>query len=380
MTKKSKKILFVITKSNFGGAQRYVYELATHLPATQYEVHVACGGNGILVKKLRSAGVTVHTIQNFERDIHFRKELGSLTELYALIQSIKPDIVHLNSSKAGGSGALIARLCKVPTIIFTAHGWPFFEKRSFFLRILMWIISYITAILSHTTIVVSTHDKKHSYMPGIHKKILVIHTGIPDISHIERSVARAKLFDTAILKKHIDDIWVVSTSEHTKNKNLFFLLDAVSKYNLTGNKKVFLSLVGEGEETQALKAYAESLGIASCVHFTGYIEGIRTYLHAFDIFALPSIKEGFPYGLLEAGSARLFSIASNVGGIPEITHDHQEGILIDPQNVQSLVNAFTYYTDHAGDVERIRSAFHKKITSTCTLENMLKRTVAVYEH
>ena len=54
-----KKILYVITKSTWGGAQRYVYDLTTHLPSDRYEVTVALGGSGFLRDRLCSKGIRV---------------------------------------------------------------------------------------------------------------------------------------------------------------------------------------------------------------------------------------------------------------------------------------------------------------------------------
>ena len=54
-----KKMLYVITKSNWGGAQRYVYDLATALPKDQFEVSVAFGQEGLLAKKLREARIAL---------------------------------------------------------------------------------------------------------------------------------------------------------------------------------------------------------------------------------------------------------------------------------------------------------------------------------
>jgi len=57
------KILFLITKSNWGGAQRYVYDLATGIDQTRYEPVVALGGDGELIDKLEIAGIKTITLQ-----------------------------------------------------------------------------------------------------------------------------------------------------------------------------------------------------------------------------------------------------------------------------------------------------------------------------
>ena len=81
MENEKQKILYIITKSNFGGAQRYVYELATRLPRASYDVTVAFGGNGLLKQKLEEAGIQTRSIHSFDRDINIIKELKSIFEL-----------------------------------------------------------------------------------------------------------------------------------------------------------------------------------------------------------------------------------------------------------------------------------------------------------
>ena len=67
-------ICYVITKSNFGGAQKYVFELATSLPQDRFAVTVALGGQGPLTQKLTAAGIRVVQIPHLERDVSITKE------------------------------------------------------------------------------------------------------------------------------------------------------------------------------------------------------------------------------------------------------------------------------------------------------------------
>ena len=63
------KILFVITKSNWGGAQRYVFDLATNLPKEDFDVSVAFGQHGFLAKELNKADIKTVTLASMQRDI-----------------------------------------------------------------------------------------------------------------------------------------------------------------------------------------------------------------------------------------------------------------------------------------------------------------------
>jgi glycosyltransferase involved in cell wall biosynthesis len=265
------KILYIITKSNFGGAQRYVYDLATSLPKDRFEVSVAMGGVGLLKTRLEEAGIKTYEIRSFERDIDIFKEFRSILELFTLMRNVRPDVVHLNSSKAGGTGALIARLCGVKQIIFTAHGWPFYERRGFVARVLIWFFSYLTTLLVHRVIVVSEHDYAHARMPGLRKKITKVHTALPPIEFEERNLAREALFSPELIRAHENDMWLVSTGELTRNKNISTLIEAVATLPPATRERCFLTIVGDGELRGHLESLVHLYELTDRVHFTGFV-------------------------------------------------------------------------------------------------------------
>lgn len=375
---KRKKILFIITKSNLGGAQRYILELATAPALEQYDVVVAFGGNGLLKTRLEEAGIQTRTIHSFERDIHITKELASMPELYRLIKKERPDIVHLNSSKAGGTGALVARLCGVPNIIFTAHGWPFYEKRNVLTQSIIWFFSYLTTLFSHHVIVVSEHDRVGARMWGLTSKITKIHTAIPQIQFETRENARAALFPVSVAEAHQNDLWLVSTGEHTRNKNLGLIIDALAQLKARGQTNLFLTLMSDGELRNHLESLVIVHGLQNQIHFTGFVSEARTFLKAFDVFLMPSHKEGFPYGLLEAGAAGLPVIASTVGGIPELIEDRVTGLLIDSEDPTSLVSALTTIIKEDDARVLYGKALQNKVLKEYTFSHMHEKTHALY--
>jgi hypothetical protein len=176
-THNQKKVLFLITKSNWGGAQRYVYDLATALNRNEFEPVVALGGNGTLVDMLHHAGIRTIAIKSLVRDVDAKQELALARELYSIFRTEKPDVLHLNSSKAGAMGAFVGRLARVRRIIFTAHGWAFNEDRPFWQRLIIKAIHYATVVLSHHTIAVSSGMMREMNWPGVQTKMSVINPG-----------------------------------------------------------------------------------------------------------------------------------------------------------------------------------------------------------
>ena len=129
-----KTLVFIITKSNWGGAQRYVFDLCVAM-REKFLVKVILGGDGPLAEKLNGDGIEVITIAELGRDVNIIKDFRSGWKIFRALIKIKPDIVHLNSSKIGGVGSLAARLVFVPRIIFTSHGWALNEDRSLFKKV-----------------------------------------------------------------------------------------------------------------------------------------------------------------------------------------------------------------------------------------------------
>jgi glycosyltransferase involved in cell wall biosynthesis len=301
-----KKILYIITKSNWGGAQRYVYDLTTHLPREHFDILVAFGQPGLLAEKLHAAGIRTRVIPSLERDISFASDVKSFIELLRLFKEEQPDVVHLNSSKAGGIGALAARLAKTPRIIFTAHGWPFWEARHAFARALIYFFSWLTALLSHTVIVISKYDEAVArQMPFVRHKIVQIYNGIDlDFPLGPGDVVRQSFPRGVRITGTIGEL--------TKNKNHSALIEQARN-----DPNMHVAIVGDGEDRQLLLKKIEKYGLQRRVKIMGF-HWASEVLRGFDMFALPSLKEGLPYVLLEAKAAGLPIVANRVGGVGEI--------------------------------------------------------------
>ncbi len=304
-TRTRKKILFLITKATWGGAQRYVYDLVCAL-RNDFEIQVAFGPEGLLAKKLRAERIPTIPIKSLQRDFSFLNDIRCFIELLRIFRDEKPDVVHLNSSKAAGIGALAARLTGVPRIVFTAHGWPFWEKRNSVSRGLIFLLSWLTALLSHKIILVSEYDLRIAKrMPFVGRKAVRIYNGIdPNLPLFSADVVRHS-FPKGV---HITG----TIGELTKNKNQIALLESAKK-----DPNMYVAIVGDGEDRAYLKKKIDEYGLGSRVKLFGFMMA-QSALGGFDTFALPSLKEGLPYVLIEARTVGLPITANRVGGVGEI--------------------------------------------------------------
>lgn len=307
-----KKILFVITKSNWGGAQRYVYDLATNLPKEQFEVAVAFGGTGetgastgLLAERLKEAEVRTIFMTSFTRDISVALEFSAFFELLRVIKKESPDVLHLNSSKAGGLGALAGRIAGVQRIIFTAHGFAHNEMRSWYERVFIWIASWFTILFARQTIVLSHYECRHAPAIFLRHKLLVIHNGID--MHMPFGSGE-KIRNAFPLGARITG----TIGELIKNKNQISLIEQAKN-----NPDMYVAIVGEGEDREFLEEKIKEYGLEYRVKLFGFMPASEV-MKGFDLFALPSLKEGLPYVLLEAKAAGLPIVANRIGGVGEI--------------------------------------------------------------
>lgn len=373
------KILYVITKSNWGGAQRYVYDLATTLSVQGHSVSVVLGGNGLLSHKLKDAGITVFNIGSMKRDIRLMDEIKTSFSLFNIIRKVKPDVVHVNSSKAGGIGAFIARLLFVKKVIFTAHAWAFNENRSPVQHFIIGFLHWLTIVLNHKTIAVS-HSVKNQvmWMPFIKNKIDVIHPASPIIDFYSEKEAREKILEVVQFDYARKTKWIGTIAELHPVKNLFNAIESIDIL-LKTNPEIDARyiIIGEGELKEKLQNFIIEKGLESKVFLTGFMDNASRYLKAFDMFMLTSFSEAFGYVIVEAGMAEVPVIASNVGGIPE-TVIPECGILIAPRDKKAFALALKMTLNQEYDVRLQTDNFKKRINNHFSLEGMVEKTVGVY--
>ncbi len=379
---RGKKILFVITKSNWGGAQAYVYALAVHLQKNGAMVTVAFGGTGrpgaetgLLALRLREAGMAIEVLSSFARDVSLPQELCAFKELRAVIQRLRPDIVHLNSSKAGGLGALAARTTGVQKIIYTAHGWAHRESRNSLKKLFVRFASWITIVLSHTVIVVSGLDYRDAPVLFSRKKLVVVRNGSAPFPLLSKKEAREALTKNAPIP--LEATWLITQAELHPNKGIAVAITALQKI-ISTHPNTYLVVVGEGEERAALEELASTLSISDHVFLIGFVTDSRTYLRAADIFLMPSYKEGLPIALLEAGFASLPVIASNTGGIPEVIEDEKNALLVAPGSTSELAAAIESLLNDAEKAQHFGKALHACVLKSFSEERMFEETLSVY--
>lgn len=378
-----KKLLFVVTKSNWGGAQRYVFDLATQLKE-MYDVSVLSGDGegeqreGSLMKKLNQEGIRTLYLAGMQRNVRIVRDIRVFFQLLRTFRRERPDIAHLNSSKAGGLGALAARIARVPRIVFTSHGLAYDEPRSWPSRFLIAVATWLTFLLAHRVICISTDTARRARrLPFCRSRVALVHNGPRPIQFIPRKEARERL---SRYTSNIDPdaTWIGTISELVPNKNLAYALRACAALKRTGVKFVFL-IIGEGYLRPTLEAAIAKRELSDTVRLLGFVPEARELLKAFDISTLTSRKEGLPYVLLESGSAGVAVAATDIPGIRDIVENGVSGALVSPDDPQMFADALIELIEDASLRERFGAALQKKMQEEFSLENMVRETIDLYE-
>ncbi len=368
------RILHVITKGNWGGAQRYVYDLATGLPKDQFDTTVAFGEGDQLAEKLAEKNIRVIRLDSLRRDVNLLDDIKSFRNLYKIFKEENPDVIHLNSSKIGAVGSLAGRLAGVPKIIFTSHNWAWNEDRSVPSKILISTIHWLTIILSHKIIAVSEEIRRQALrLPFVPKdKIETIYNGLTNVEFAERFDAR-RTINGNITEK----FWVGTISELHRNKGLDILIDAFADLSIT-HPDTILIIIGEGEERDRLTTQIAERGLSKKVHLIGFVDDARRFLKALDVFVLASRTEAFPYVILEAGLAQLPVVATKVGGIPEVVLPEKNGLLIERNNPEALTRAIAGLLNDSTKAAMYGHNLRKTVEKSFSVSSMVSKTIAVY--
>jgi len=387
-----RKLFFLITKSNWGGAQRYVYDLATHMPENLYDITVVLGaprvgstegGKGVLLERLHKKNIRTITIAELARDINLWEEIIVFWKLLRLFSRERPDIIHTNSSKMGGLATVAGRIVFIRRVIFTVHGWPFQEERTGWQKSLIRFFSWLTVIFAHKTIVIGEHDfALGQTLPLVGKKLAHIGNGIEPHGMLSRADTRSiiaqHITDTGGHPPPIDGTWIGTIAELTGNKGHLYAIRGFAGARTHFNKMYYF-IFGGGSEREGLEELIESLGLSGKVFLLGFVPNVAHMLPAFDIVLLASVKEGLPYVLLEAGCVGLPVIATSVGDIPSLIENYRTGLLIPSKNVARIAESLEKLGGDTILRNRLGKNLKTHVFENFSLKKMLKQTISLYK-
>jgi len=390
--KSKTKILYLVTQSQWGGAQKYIYDLVNNLDDKKYVIEVGVGkpGKADWLEALEGRGFKVHRLKHVVREVNLWHDFLSGIELYRLFLGCKPDIVHLNSSKIGSTGAVVAWIYKKLynrrlKIVYTVHGFVFNEPLSFLMRKFYLWSERISGLFKDKLICVSEHDKiiGLNFHVADHRKFVTVHNGIDldKLSFLDKKEARQKLISQCkyhgACPNNLNNFWIGTVANLYSTKGLEYFIRSAKILADKYDNLSFL-VIGEGALRKNLEEKIDKLNLKDCFCLLGSLPRAFQYLKAFDVFALSSVKEGFPYTLIEALAAGSPVVATQVGGVMEIIEPEINGLIVEPAKPAEFAKALEKLITN----EKLRQRFAKnniKKSEKFSLEKMVERTERVYE-
>ena len=362
------RILYVITKSEIGGAQTHLMEVVRYMHYAGHNVLVVTGTAGWLTNELATIGVDYVILPDLIREINPAKDIKTITSICHILEDKQPDIIHCHSSKAGIVGRIAGAIKNIPAV-FTAHGWAFTSGVSPAKRIIYAAIEHIMLGITKRVICVSEFDRKLAKRWFLHNynRVITVHNGIAD-----------KKFSNSTFREYSLPLKLVSVARFSHQKNNMELIRAVEQINKLYSGSLQLNMVGDGPLLSEAQAYVESYKLEDDVHFLGSRTDVDDILNQNDIFCLISNYEGLPISIIEAMRAEMPIIASDVGGVNELVQDGVNGLLIPRGNIFELVDKLKYILEHKDLIKSMGEASRKIYEEEYTADRMNQKILSVY--
>ena len=346
-------ITHIIGRLCYGGAEKLLLDICRKIDKERFRVEVlVLQDDNPLADQFGEAGIKVtffHKRGKFDFDL--------VKRVAKYLKQTKPDIVHTHLFAADFYGGQAARLAGVKHLISTKHDilsegfWRDYLGRRARRR-----FDRVVAISKATRDFLVEHE-------GLdYQRVDVIYNGIDMQRFYEE---KAHIFPN-------DEIVIGSIGRLSKEKGHKHLIRACRFLN---NKDWRLILVGDGTMKRELVGLTEYLGLENQVKFTGAVNDVRPYLKDMDVFVLPSVSEGLSLVILEAAAAGKMVVATNVGGVPEIIHNKEDGLLFKPKSIEQLVAHLNWINDHRDAAVKMA----KKLQANVVEKFDINKTVGEYE-
>jgi len=361
-----------------GGTGRHVLDLCRGLVERGIEVGLIYSSLrmeewfGEELEVLKHKGMSVYHVP-MHRGLHTWDIFNLLSVIKSANRFGTLDVIHGHSSIGGGYARLVAKaihskVVYTPNALVTLSNWMPRWKKSWYEQLERCLAKRTDALIA-----VSDGDYQEARRLGYaSRQIWLIPNGI------------SLDYTSPFLKNQLREKWRLSCDEVIigfvgrldHQKNPAFLIDVFAQIvdNIPPTKLVF---VGEGPLSSILKTKTKELGLNSKVTWLGYQTG-REILPMFDIFALPSEYEGFPYVLLEAMHAGLAIISTDVGGVRMMIQDGESGFVVSNGDLSNFAKKMrTLIADRDLRV-RFGEKCREKVRSF-SLDRMIEKTIQVYQ-
>ena len=359
------RVMHVTFDMRIGGTEMVIKNIIEGNTDADIEMSIYCieAPLGPWGEDLKASGTPIAVE---ERQPGFDKSL--ISKIRKHIKGNDIDILHCHQYTPWVYGALAAAFTKTK-VVFTEHGRFYPDSSSWKRRLINPFLTCTTDKITTISYATKSALTEFEFIPM--RKISVIYNGINELKLNKDNPAIAK--ESFQIPK---DSFVLGTiARFDPIKNHLMMLEAFALARET-NLKLFLIIVGDGDERQNIERKIDNLGIKEHVLLTGYQPNPSRILALFDIFLLSSLSEGTSMTLLESLSLRIPCVVTDAGGNSEIIIDEYNG-LVTPNN-DALAYAKAILKSSSIDLEELRTNARTSFEEHFTNTKMVKSYIAIY--
>jgi glycosyltransferase involved in cell wall biosynthesis len=275
------------------------------------------------------------------------------------IRSIRPDIVHLHTTRDGIVGVIAIFLLgsSVP-VLYTGHSWNFTKRKNPVAKNIVKLIEKIIVIRADFVVCIT----KSELWQGVNH----LRCNKEKIRHVRTHVALPKLDQLPDLSNHIQKFLtskdvVVCAAEVSKRKNPFLFLE-LAKRILSSNDQVRFIWIGNGPLLENLRNSIKSQNLYKYVMFPGSVDRPEALkiIHKSSVFLFTSQSEGFPLALIESMILKTIVMTVDYDGFSEIVQHEETGLVFSSNDLdQAVAMAQEYLTSIAKRNTIVESAYAK---------------------
>ncbi len=374
------RVLRIFSRLNIGGPSIHVVLLTAGLDRQRYQTTLVVGREGdregSFLDLAESKNVAPIVVPTLSRSIRPIRDLRSFIVLCRLMMRERPHVVHTHTAKAGALGRLAAFVTGVPVVVHTFHGSVFSgyfgALGSHIYKTAERFLARITDAIIGISPAVAEELVAHRLRPrhGIHTIPLGLELdGLIDATRSRPGALRRRLGLNQNVKL------IGSVGRLAPVKDLQTLLSAVERVD-----DVHVALIGDGPERSRLEQLRDELGLASRVHFTGFLSELENVYPDLDCVVNSSRNEGTPVALIEAMAAGVPVVATAVGGTPDLLRDVALGTLVPPGDADALATALSEaLQNHDTSLARARAAEARTaVVEQYRSERLIHDTETVY--
>ncbi|HEX8949988.1 MAG TPA: glycosyltransferase family 4 protein [Dissulfurispiraceae bacterium] len=367
----------MITRLDRGGSAEAFLNLALEFKRMGHDVAIATGPSlnpqADIGDFSKTHGIPVHSLPSLRRDVNPFRDIPAFLETLRVIRTVRPDVLHTHTSKAGFIGRIAGRVAGAGAVVHTPHGHIFYGYYGRLLTGIFILLERIGARFSDRIVTLTDLEKREYIEKGIADdgRITTIPCGIfvKDFSPMGGA-----LREELGIAPGIPLVGWVGRLDPVKGCGHFLGTCRLIKEELPDARYL---VVGDGPLRREMEELSRSLGLSREVIFLGFREDIPSIMSSIDLLVHTPLNEGLGKVLLEAMASAKPIVAAKVGGIPEIVTHGLNGLLVPPGDCASGARESVKILKDRALAEKLGNEGRKRVAA---FDNswMVEKTVELY--